>query len=605
MARGRWLKKMAAKAKDKLEDVKDKVISASGEDGSTGDLVGSLVSSAFSGDGMEAALSNMELGPAISSIQERGAECSKLAAETIELCETTQTKSQQMVDFGKEIQETLQSFGAGGMDASALETIRDLTDGAKLEEAVTIAKGLDTVAVGCIDKSVAMIDLMEDSMDELPDSLEKWIDQYAEQQEPEGEDADLSLESFDKDMKDVEACIEAMKDLNIATAFQIGLQAFEQLSSKAKRSQDMFISIKGFSTDLRDVTDDFSNLDVVSLSSKIKDILKCIRLSEVMRAVAEGTKKIIQVMINLFQATSSKISTLWAGLAFAKECMSDCVEHVMQAKTSILDAHGKSLSLLEKSESVLGQLKSAKSMNRETFKAVKDLSTGEEIPEAIALATGMDEMIVECVSKVNSMVDRVQEGFQNLPDIITDGFDIEAEGKDDTDPQPAGVEEDIAELEASREAIEGADIFKACQSGASGFSSVSKKTEVCTEMLVNVRDFSTNCNGTIESFLGVWDLESAMNKIKEMCRLVNLGELMKAFAQQIKDLVLAIIALLKAALEKFSSLELSDLGDQVDDLVGNAVGNVMGDEVGDMVGAKVDQAMDKITGKLGGLFGRR
>ena len=80
---------------------------------------------------------------------------------------------------------------------------------------------------------------------------------------------------------------------------------------------------------------------------------------------------------------------------------------------------------------------------------------------------------------------------------------------------------------------------------------------------------------------------------------------MKAFAQQIKDLIFAIIALLKAALEKFSSLELSDLGDQVDDIVGGAVGNVLGDEVGDMVGDKVDQAMNKITGKLGGLFGRK
>ena len=47
-----------------------------------------------------------------------------------------------MVDFGSEIQSTLQGFG-NSMDASALETIRDLTDGAKLKQAMEIAKDMD------------------------------------------------------------------------------------------------------------------------------------------------------------------------------------------------------------------------------------------------------------------------------------------------------------------------------------------------------------------------------------------------------------------------------------------------------------------------------
>jgi hypothetical protein len=125
-----------------------------------------------------------------------------------------------------------------------------------------------------------------------------------------------------------------------------------------------------------------------------------------------------------------------------------------------------------------------------------------------------------------------------------------------------------------------------------------------------VEDFASNCSGTIESFMGVWDLESAMDKIKEMCRLVNMGELMKQFASQIKQLLLAIIALMKSAKEKLSSLDIKDLGldsvsamtENLDDLVGDKVSNIVGDEVGDMIGDKVNDAMNKVTGKFGSLF---
>jgi hypothetical protein len=595
MARGRWLKKVAKRVKNRVEDVKELV---QGE--------GSLA------EKLTEAVSGVDLGPSVRAMQKRGQECNQVARETMELCETTKTKSDQMVAFGSEIQSTLQSFGSSSMDASALETIRDLTDGEKLAQAMELAKDMDVIALGCADKSVQMIDIMEDAMDDLPDALEKLIDQAADQQDDEDDEVLLSLDSLDKDIEDVKSCIDSIQHLNIATALQLGLQAFEQLSSKAQQSRAMFESIQGFSKTVQDITNDFQNMDIISLSSKLKDILRCIRLSEVMRAFAEGTKKIMQVIIDLFKATSDRISTLWAALAFAKDCMADCVEHVVQAKALVLDAHTKSRSLLEKSESVMGQLKSVGTINPKTFGAVRELTQGDEIPDAIALARTMDDLIVECTAKVSSMVDRVSEGFQNLPDIITEGFDMTEAGKDESDPQPVGVEDDIAELEASREAMEEADIYTACKSGMTGFSSVSKKTELCTDMLINVQGFASNCDGTIESFMGVWDLESAMDKIKEMCRLVSMGELMKQFANQIKELLLAIIALMNSARDKLSSLDIKDLGmdlvdnldDKVDDFVSDQVSNIMGDQVGDMVGDKVGEAMNKVTGSFNQFFKR-
>jgi len=611
------LETMAANA---LNEVKDSVLSGNASNVNGSKLVGSLVTGAVSGalggsssaSALQAALGGMDsLGPTVNAIQERGSQCAQLATETVDLCQTTQSKSQQMIAFGKDIQSSLEGFsGAGGMDASALETIKDLTDGAKLQEAKSLAQGLDTIAIGCIDKSVQMMDLMEDSMDALPDSVEGMIEDYAKQLDADNGDTDeaqaqASLRGIDQDLDDVQSCIQAMQELNLATAFQIGMQAFEQLSAKAQTSRALFSTIQTFSTSVRDITTDFSNLDVVSLYSKIKDILKCIRLSEVMRALAEATKKIIRILIDLFQATASKISSLWAALAFAKDCMSDCLEYVLQAKNLVLDAHDKSLTLVTKSESVLGQLQTVKSINKDSFAAIKELRQGDDLKDAISLATNMDEMIVECTSKVTSMVDRVQEGFKNLPDIITDGLDVEAEGRDDQDAQPRGVDEDIRELEASRQAMEKSDIFTAGKTGASGLSSVSSKTEACTEMLLSVRDFSEHCNSTIESFLGVWDLESAMTKIQEMCRMVALGNLMQEFARRIKGLVLAILGLLQATYKKLCTLELKDLGKNLKAGVTNAVGEVLGSDVGKLAGKNLDQAMNKLAGGLGGLFGKK
>lgn len=587
-----------------MNEMKDSVLSGDGSK-----LVGSLVTGALGGKSgaLQAALGGMgdSLGPAVRAIQERGSACSQLASETVELCITTQSKSQQMIDFGRDIQSSLEGF-RGTMDASALETIKDLTDGAKLEQAKSIAQGLDQIALDCIDKSVQMIDLMEDSMDALPDSVEGMIEEYAKQLDSDDDTtAASSLRGIDQDLDDVQNCIQAMQQLNLATAFQIGLRAFEQLSAKAQTSRQLFTSIQGFSTSVRDITTDFSKLDVVSLYSKIKDILKCIRLSEVMRALAEATKKIIRVLIDLFQATASKISSLWAALAFAKDCMSDCLQYVLQAKNLVLNAHDKSIELVTKSESVLGQLQAVKSINKDSFAAINELRQGNDLKDAISLATNMDDMIVECTSKVTSMVDRVQEGFANLPDIITGGLDVEAEGRDDRDAQPRGVDDDIRELESSREAMEKADIFTACKTGVSGLSSVTTKTKDCTEMLLQVRDFSENCNTTIESFLGVWDLESATRKIQEMCRMVTLGNLMQEFARRIKGLVLAILALLQATYKKLCNLELKDLGKNLKAGVTNVVGGVLGNDAAKLAGKNLDQAMNKLAGGLGGLFGKK
>jgi hypothetical protein len=245
--------------------------------------------------------------------------------------------------------------------------------------------------------------------------------------------------------------------------------------------------------------------------------------------------------------------------------MADCMSHVTEAKQLIIDARVKSTSLIERSVAIKDQLEEVGEVNMKSVSTMRELSDGEEIKEAIALARSMDDLVMACTGKIVSMVDRVTEGFKNLPDILTDGINVVEKGKQADDPEAANMEKDITEIETARSAIEG---------------------------------FASSCSATIESFMGSWDLESAANKITEMCRLVNLGEMMKQFADQIKRLVVAMIALMTAAVEKFSKMDIKeivgDIGDKVDDAMDMVKDKLDLEDIGEKVG----DAMGKMKGKL-------
>ena len=542
-----------------------------------------------------------DLGGTISTLTTKGRECATLSRETMQICDDTAEQRRRVVAFGSEIVETLQqgfTSGDAGSDdaaprdaASVLETIQQLTAGDRVKAAAELAAGLDQAARQCVDKSVQMTDLMEEGMDSLPPYLQSALEGSGggddEDDGDENHEETGILKGLDRDLEDVQTCLEAIRNLNLSTALTVGVQAFAQITDKAQRSQTLFDSIRGFANDVQEIAQAFEDMNPAKVAAKSKDMLRCIRLSDEMRRIAQGAGKLIKMMIQLFEATADRISVLWSALAFAKDCMLDCVTHVKEAKQLCLEAKDKSVVLVTKSLSVKDQLQQLGHINLQSVQAVRSLSQDGEIQEAIDLATHMDDLVVECSGKVVAMVDRVREGFENLPPILTEGVDVAAagSGRAEGDPEPATVEPDIAELEESRAALESADLITAGRAGVRGFSGVSDKANVCKELLELVEQFAGNCNGTIESFLSVWDLESAGKKITEMCQLVNLGEIMKQFADQIKRLLMAIIALMKAAVEKFKGLDVGDIGETLGSMKHN-------------IENKVDDLKDDLKDKL-------
>jgi hypothetical protein len=315
-----------------------------------------------------------------------------------------------------------------------------------------------------------------------------------------------------------------------------------------------------------------------------------------MKEIAAGAGRLIKMIIDLFKATAERISTLWKALAYAKDCMDDCLEYIIKAKKLCLDTKEKSIILITKSRSIQDQLQQIGQINKKSIQAVRSLSRDGEIQSAFDLAMNMDDFILDCAKTIVLMINRVDEGFRNIPTILTEDIDVEAAGSGlDSVPEPANVEKDIGDLEDAKRAIESANIIEAAKEGVRGFSGVSEKSSVCKEMLELVENFAGNCDTTIASFLSLWDLDSATRKITEMCQLANLGKIMKQFADQIQRLVLAIIQVLKASIQKFSQ-GLTDFADDVGDVV-DSVKHNMGEKIGN-VGDKLSSAVDNVKDEM-------
>ena len=86
-----------------------------------------------------------------------------------------------------------------------------------------------------------------------------------------------------------------------------------------------------------------SNMDASTILDKIKDgsILKAIGLSKFMKQLAEGCKRLMEKVIELFHKAAAKLSTLWRALSKAKDAMLSSLNEVVKSKSLCNDANEK------------------------------------------------------------------------------------------------------------------------------------------------------------------------------------------------------------------------------------------------------------------------
>jgi hypothetical protein len=110
-------------------------------------------------------------------IRDAGISSNTLAKETMQLCQSTHSKSEQMLEFCGDLKDTLAAAttsttnttsrdagegggdvsSSGGIQADAFDTIQDLLSGEKVLTAMGLAKEMSGYAKECVEKSVQMV----------------------------------------------------------------------------------------------------------------------------------------------------------------------------------------------------------------------------------------------------------------------------------------------------------------------------------------------------------------------------------------------------------------------------------------------------------------
>jgi phage host-nuclease inhibitor protein Gam len=552
------------------------------------------------GDGEQATIAGEQFSDEQSTgVLESARKCYQLSKETVELCQTTVLKGQRLVEFGADIRDTLASVSKD-MNADALSTIKELITGSKVQEAKSLAMDMDSMALECVQKSMDMVTALEEGVDALPDWIERYVEKKAEEmaQDQSPEQREL-LENVTKDQEELENCIEAITDLKLMTAMDAGKRAFDGITSKSEVCRVMFESIKQFSLTLVETTEAFMSLDLNQIVLKAKDILKCIGLSKLIQEFAKQCGNLIKKVVDLFSQASDKLGELWSALAYAKDCLEDCVEDVKESLSLCSDAKERGQDLKERSRQIMETLSSfgdddSLSSLRASALGIKNLIQKDDIGAAIELAKTMDDIVLESAKKTRHMVDKVTEGYRNLPPILTVDLsdDMEEEGADDDDPSASEVELDvegsIESLKRSQAEVEDSDWVLTVQSSIKALCNADENIDKTRAMLETTKDFAARSKDVMDLFLGSWNLEVATSKLKDMCRLVRLGELTRKFAQQIQRLLQAIVTLFNTIVEKCKRLK--DKLD-LDDIVPDALDNVM------------DAAASAMTDKFSSLLG--
>lgn len=531
----------------------------------------------------------------IKGIKEAGGAVHATSRETSDLCRSTIDKASEVVSFGMEMKETLDGMTGdegGGLDASKFEIIKDLVDGDRIREATTLAGELGDLALQCVEKSQDMMEAIEHGIDTLPDIIEDHIeDKLDRATEKGGKEGDPDLPDLERNCGELRSLVEGVEAVNLFTVMSSGKLAFDGLRSKGEVCEGMFTTIRDFAEDIAEVSDAIQNFKLGMALGAMKDLVsnawRCLRLSNLIKQFAEGVGAIIEWIVKLFKRASEKLGSIWGALARAKDVLADCVRYVGDCIRLCDDAKDRSGELCDVSAEIREHLGNIVTLNKESIASIKDLADGDEIKRAIQLATTMDDIVKECVMHIIETIRKVCAAIKSMPDVLTEGmkdggedgapegggttraisFGIVDDDEDDETPPEDGVDVsgDIEELDGMRGDIEGANVLEAVGKSADAFDGIKAKIGLCGDMITESRGFADACNTTIESFGGVWDLESAQGHIRELFEIVSLGKLIRHFAREIMRLVRANIAVMEATRQKFKDIDF--VPDQLEDLI--------------------------------------
>jgi hypothetical protein len=523
-----------------------------------------------------------------------------LSKQTYDLCTSSLAAGKDLVDHGETIQRSL--IGAAtDLNAESFSVIADLIDGDTVKEARSLAESMKDKSSECISLSVEMVTALEQSINALPDVIEKYVEGKAsEAVEGEVTSEERDLADVDSDVKDLTDCIDAIENLRLVTAIEAGNNAFRSITDKGQQCHKIYTIIQKFALALTTITEAFLNMDVSAVISKMKDILRAIGLTSMIKKFAEGCTKMMDKVVELFRAAAGKLSLLWKSLVAAKDKMIESLTDVVGTGRCLTEANEKMDSLQDLVKSLGSKFWDVRELSPDSYKLLKSLDSDSCLDDAMQTTRGIDDSVEAAIQQMKNAAQRVQDEYDALPDMITDGILASAD-EDDEDMKITargneGLQADIHELEAAAKTVEEANILESTKAMHKEMKSMDDKLDKCKDMLSVCSDFAGKSKAAIDSFMGNWTFETAVSQIQKMSKLVSLSEFMEQIASQVQSLLRAMGKLLKAVAMRLKAV-IEKVKSMMD--IGNAV-----ESAADFVHDGISSAVDCAGEFMGSMFKR-
>jgi len=201
------------------------------------------------------------------------------------------------------------------------------------------------------------------------------------------------------------------------------------------------------------------------------------------------------------------------------------------------------------------------------FAIIQDLVDGDKIKEATNLATDLSGLSLECVDKSQEMMTAMQLGIKALPDAIEPFVENRfsnagTKGHKKSDPKLPDVQGSVRELKALVQDVENVSLYTVVERGSAAFDGLRKNGELSKDMFASIQSFAEDVESVSgsfrdfkpEDFKNVKMLGKIRKAATSAWRCLRLSGLIKAFAEQVGELIRWMISLFKIAAEKLGAI---------------------------------------------------
>jgi hypothetical protein len=246
-----------------------------------------------------------------------GENAKKLAEELIKLCESTLSRSLDVLDFAAEIKDTLSSL-KGGINLKSIKAILELIDSDKMRNSITLVRDLDGLAIDCVDKSTVMKETVERGTKSIPNFLQ-FEDKTFYSDLEEGKKA---LQELETDITDLESCAQSMRTLSIFSAASEGSRAFDSLLSKRHVLRALFNRITDLCAIVAKTSQSMATEaccgQIMASVETVKALFHSLQLSKLILKFTLSGKKLINAIHAIITAASDKVKDFALELHAAK-----------------------------------------------------------------------------------------------------------------------------------------------------------------------------------------------------------------------------------------------------------------------------------------------